>query len=297
MAVIVGIHGIAHTYEGEFPVANRWRDSISSGLSLLGRSALEHDRFSLAFYGDLFRPEGERGDALLTADDLSEEEAELVLLLWQEAARLAAENARGQDPKGEDPTLEGPDFTGGRARVPKLVQAALLQLSKSRFLKGIGVQRVVLNGLRQVGLFLEDASIKAKVLERARAKIGDDTKILIGHSLGSVVAYEALCANSANVETLITLGCPLGIPGVVFDRLTPRPVGKTGAWPGGVKRWINIADAGDIVALRKTLSGLFAAPADATLQDLPVHNGWESHSAERYLNSRQMGEVLAQALG
>ena len=81
---------------------------------------------------------------------------------------------------------------------------------------------------------------------------------MIGHSLGSVVAYEYLCRDRpASVELLVTLGSPLGIPNVVFDKLTPAPVGGAGAWPGRVAAWVNVADPDDIVALRKDLAPLF----------------------------------------
>ena len=78
---------------------------------------------------------------------------------------------------------------------------------------------------------------------------------VIGHSLGSVVAYEYLCRyQPASVELLVTLGSPLGIPNLVFDRLTPAPSSGAGAWPGAVADWVNVADPDDIVALRKHLA-------------------------------------------
>ena len=86
--------------------------------------------------------------------------------------------------------------------------------------------------------------------------------MLIGHSLGSVVAYEYVCRyRPPSVELLVTLGSPLGIPKLVFDRLTPVPADGAGAWPGPVAGWVNVADPDDIVALRKQLAGLFPGPS------------------------------------
>jgi hypothetical protein len=80
-------------------------------------------------------------------------------------------------------------------------------------------------------------------------------KVVIGHSLGSVVAYEALCQQPAGVVSFITLGSPLGIRNVIFEKLTPRPSeGALGHWPGNVRYWTNIADSSDVVALEKRLS-------------------------------------------
>ncbi len=78
------------------------------------------------------------------------------------------------------------------------------------------------------------------------------TRVLIGHSLGSVVAYECLCAHPEwKVNTFVTLGSPLGIRNLIFDLLDCGSHHIVGAWPGSVRSWDNIADAGDIVALRQ----------------------------------------------
>ena len=58
-----------------------------------------------------------------------------------------------------------------------------------------------------------------------------------------------------------------------------------------MKCWVNVADGGDIVALVKELAPLFKG-----VEDVRVYNGWKSHTALRYLNSKQVGAVLATAL-
>ena len=58
-------------------------------------------------------------------------------------------------------------------------------------------------------------------------------RVLLAHSLGSVVAYEALCADgNATVELFVTLGSPLAMRQVIFDRLRPAPAGR-GIRPSG----------------------------------------------------------------
>ena len=59
---------------------------------------------------------------------------------------------------------------------------------------------------------------------------------MVGHSLGSVVAYEALCAHPEwPVRALVTLGSPLGIRNLIFDRLVPAPAaGDSGRGAGDV---------------------------------------------------------------
>jgi hypothetical protein len=118
------------------------------------------------------------------------------------------------------------------------------------------------------------------------------------NSLGSVVVYEYLARyRPPQVELLVTLGSPLGIPNLVFERLTPAPTGAVGVWPGGVAGWVNVADADDHVALRKQLAPLFPAPdGGAGIQDRLVDNGDDPHASSRYLNAEPTGAALGTVL-
>jgi pimeloyl-ACP methyl ester carboxylesterase len=124
--------------------------------------------------------------------------------------------------------------------------------------------------------------------------VTDDTRVVIGHSLGSVIAYEALCANPGwNIGGFVTLGSPLGIANLVFDRLLPNPENGKGAAPGGARTWVNVADAGDVVALVKELKPLFAG----VTADVPVDNGAEAHFIKPYLTARETGQAILDGLG
>src|SRR6185437_14528951 len=96
--------------------------------------------------------------------------------------------------------------------------------------------------LKQVTAFLAKPDVKERVLQRVADEVTPDTRVVIGHSLGSVVVYEYMARYSPpQVELLVTLGSPLGIPNLVFERLTPAPAGGVGAWPGRVADWVNVA--------------------------------------------------------
>jgi pimeloyl-ACP methyl ester carboxylesterase len=130
--------------------------------------------------------------------------------------------------------------------------------------------------------------MRMAVQDRVSGVITNDTRIVVAHSLGSVVAYEALCAHPEwNVDTLITLGSPLGIRKLVFDILQPAPSNARGTRPK-VRQWINIADEGDIVALEKKLDPLFGG-----VDDRSVYNGWKSHDVKRYLTAKVTAEAIA----
>ena len=290
---IVGIHGIAHTHLTSPEIEREWLPAIQGGLEEAGFPRIVEEDFAIAAYGALFRPSGTRAGSLpkLTAEDVKDEwEESLLTEWWREAARLSEVNRSRHDPLGEDLTIQGPDFEG-RGRTPQTVQRALRQLTKSKYFSQLGGERAVLFLLKQVREYLHDLEMKQAIQKRLVEKVTLDTRVIIGHSLGSVVAYECVCAHPEwNVQTLITLGSPLGMSPIIFNALTPPPQSGKGMYPK-VKRWVNVADQGDIVALEKEL-----APKFGLVVDRLVHNGWESHSAMRYLNAKETGHAIATGL-
>lgn len=196
---------------------------------------------------------------------------------------------------GQNPSLGPPAGSMGPGRAA--VQVMLERLLRSGTFARVA-QRAFIGNLKQVTAFLTDRSVKGLVLERVHEEVGRGTRVLIGHSLGSVVAYEYVCRHRPSVELLVTLGSPLGIPGLVFDRLTPVPADGQGAWPGTVTGWVNVADPNDIVALCKQLAGLFPGPSPGqAVDDRLVDNGDQPHAIDRYLSARQTGSALGDVLG
>lgn len=286
---VIGIHGIGQTYLGSEQLKHAWLLALQDGMSEAGGPRLEDDDFEMIAFGALFRPEGTRGaEARINPEELDDWERQMLVDWWREAAALSSLSSG--DDGGESPEIQPPDFKG-RARTPLMAQRALRQLAKSRFFTALGPERILLFDLRQVRLFLHDSELKRSILERVAKRCVPGPRVVVAHSLGSVVAYEALCAHPEwDVDTLVTLGSPLGIRNLIFEALTPRPQNGRGAWPN-VRRWVNIADQGDIVALQKELSPSFGA-----VEDRLIYNGWQAHDVRRYLSARITGEAVAAAL-
>jgi hypothetical protein len=282
MSAILAVHGVGQQYKGDASIQSEWEPALLSGLHLAGESVAGAGQLTCAFYGHLFRQPGSLASSdTYRAEDVGPDEAELLNLMWQEAAKT---EPRSVPPPGSDAdTL---------ARTPQLVQRALSALSRSSFFANIA-QSALIGDVKQAVRYLNDPDLREKVLETVVKMIKPETRIVIGHSLGSIVAYEALCANPANVRSFLSIGSPLGIRHIIFHKLTPRPNREgVGAWPGMVKYWTNIADAGDIVALEKRL-GLFFGP---NVRDILVYNGSDAHSGQRYLTTREAGAAIAEGL-
>jgi hypothetical protein len=279
MPRILAVHGIAQQYVGSDTLRSAWLPALRDGLSRTG-ARLADDDLVCAFYGDLFRKRGTMSlrDPPYDWRDVDAAERELLEAWWYEAARLETEVA-------------GPESVT-MLRTPNVVQRALNALSNSRFFAGLG-ERAMIGALKQVLRYLTDDAVNTAVQERVMREVRDDTRVIVGHSLGSIVAYEALCAHPQwPVERFISLGSPLGMRNVVFDRLRPAPTAGLGAWPGGVGAWTNVADAGDVVALVKSLRPCFGD----RVEDVLVHNGAQAHSVTRYLTAEETGRAIAPSL-
>ena len=87
--------------------------------------------------------------------------------------------------------------------------------------------------------------------------------LLIGHSLGSVIAYDSLWElyyeeKRTDCADLLTIGSPLGMH-FIQHRLQCWHCDKEMRFPGNIHHWVNIAAIGDLVALDSTVADDFSA--------------------------------------
>lgn len=88
-----------------------------------------------------------------------------------------------------------------------------------------------------------------------QAWLANERVLLIGHSLGSVIAYDSLWelsredGDAGHVECFMTLGSPLATR---FIRSSLRGADRRGAerYPANIVRWVNYAAKGETIALR-----------------------------------------------
>jgi subtilisin family serine protease len=166
-----------------------------------------------------------------------------------------------------------------------------------RFLRELLTRHLVSAFLRDVNdYFYDDARrqvMRESVLERLR--VGGGPFIVIGHSQGSMVAYDVLSSEEARdfeIPLFITIGSPLGIQEVrdQVKRLTKQAELKV---PACVGHWLNVADPLDPVALDKRLSGDYvpAARIEDELEinpDSPRH----PHSGTGYLRTEPVRRTV-----
>jgi hypothetical protein len=126
----------------------------------------------------------------------------------------------------------------------------------------------------------------------ALAAAGSGPLIVIGHSLGSVIAYDVLRESgpARDIPLFVTIGSPLAVTEI--QDLVARPL----LVPAGVRQWRNAADGRDLVALDKTIRPEFAPP-DLTIDFLVDNTSTSHHGGIQYLESAPVKSAVAALLG
>jgi hypothetical protein len=270
MMRILGIHGIGNLQAGLPPqraaelLSQRWRAALCPGLA--PNAAVD---LRVAYYAHcLTREEPQAADSL---EHLSPAAGQLVMA-WVAALGAPLEVAQG---RLMAPLRQAADWIAGKYGLDRRSVRVLI----ARF--AAEVDRY---------LNLPDRREAARAV--VAAQLAEySPRIVIAHSLGSVVTYEALFDRPmAPIDLLVTVGSPLGMPGVIFEKLNPAPADGLGAQPPGATRWVNIADPGDFVAVPRHLHRLFRG----ITSDLETSIGvLQFHKAAAYLASPAVSGLLA----
>ncbi|MFI1256346.1 hypothetical protein ACH4U6_21575 [Streptomyces netropsis] len=133
--------------------------------------------------------------------------------------------------------------------------------------------------------FSEAGQAIREVVKEALDGLDGAPLVVVGHSLGTIVAYEVLSEEKTDVDLFVTVGSPLAIT-EVRDRLARPP-----AVPVGVVAWRNASDLRDVVALDHTLAQEYAPSERVT--DLLVTNGSANHHGiSQYLSAPPVREPV-----
>jgi len=137
----------------------------------------------------------------------------------------------------------------------------------------------------------------------------NDEVLIIGHSLGSVIAYDAIWELShiehiTNKIDFLTIGSPLGMNYVQQRLMGNKYLGKK-KYPTNIRRWINISAEGDVTALDRIFSDDFGEMLDLKIIDSiedhceGIYNffrndeGLNCHRSYGYLVNPIVGKVIA----
>ncbi|MES4890406.1 hypothetical protein [Streptomyces sp. NPDC096012] len=299
MADVVMVHGIGPEEETEEQLRDDWMSALARTLRDNGRTeqaarlADGSVSASMVYYRHLYARYVPRDDWDMPLPDPMAATGEDVAVdimdnIQQHASDPAAraEAARALD---ELRAEVGPEQ--GPAELLRMFVAVLGRLgpvARSGFaaLSSTGVFH-----LGQVAAYLDDETVREDAIEAVLSRVAPDTKVVLAHSLGTVVAYEALHRLEQPLPLLITFGSPLGLRSIIRRRLRPQPLRS----PGHLKRWVNVADRDDFIVSTLRLRTLFPDD-DAVLERtrLVKNRNTNPHAAVEYLKHWETVEPLAQ---
>lgn len=136
-----------------------------------------------------------------------------------------------------------------------------------------------------------------------------DSVLVIGHSLGAVIAYDTLweLSNQDGMQCkvdFLTLGSPLGMHYIKRRLLGMNNQSQT-SYPGCIRRWINLSAVGDVTALNRNFNKSFHPMLEQNLVESiedhcdEIYNyfrnaqGLNSHRSYGYLVNPAVGNIIA----
>ena len=311
MASIVLVHGIAQELLGPQTLLRQWLPALADGVNKYGDSQLARRIFSHAERGDIDVQMAYYATRFLDGDRLDDDDPdlentpmptstdeELIGRFADSVLHAAADAARDpSDRAAASNALEAIyGATGEEQGVRALARPLINALSQLRWFANPTMKLaapLVWRALTQVTRYFSDDEIRAYAQQQVLNLLGSDTKLIVGHSLGSVVAYEALHL-SQHPAALITLGSPLGLTSVVYEKLRPA----TPHVPPRATSWYNFAAKDDLVAARLDLAPLFPSARGASVLPISriVDTGSKPHDVVHYLTQPICGEAVRRAL-
>lgn len=281
------VHGRSQGGKDPVKLQDEWMDALGKGLKAAGLSLPAGTEVKFPFYGDKLDEFVRQFE--LPADPAVAPKGSPVL---DEYAKFRADVAREiagakgvadnevNEELGTEPGPKGPENWFW-------VQALVRVLDRK--LTGVSVATIEVF-LRDVFLYTQRKAVRAAIDKIVSADLADDTAVVVGHSLGSVVAYNVIKQSKIKVPLYVTVGSPLAIRAV---RQTLLPISN----PVGARGWYNAFDTRDIVALYPLSPPDNFAVAPEIKNNCKVNNWTESrHGIIGYLDNPDVAKAIHDGL-
>lgn len=290
-AVIIGIHGLGNKPPYK-TMLQWWIKSMKEGFFVYGYP-LYSIHFELVFWADIVYP---------------------VLL------DLKTTNKK-------DPTFEAEPYIRAvkyEQNQPNLIKRKMLDFLEKKMDKAFSDARMshkletlssalIHNFFHDLEVYFSEKQINGRNakemiqerLIRVLRKHQNDRILLISHSMGTIVAFDVLNQYSElSVDTLVTVGSPLGLP-FIKEKFMPT-LSKESSLAPMVKApdtvqhsWYNLSDLDDKVAVNYNLADDYAANSKGIgVTDLVVLNNYEingqknHHKIFGYLRTPEMANII-----
>lgn len=145
--------------------------------------------------------------------------------------------------------------------------------------------------LREVFVYIARPADAKAIDAIVAAKLTAEPTLVVGHSLGSVVAYNVLKSqrSSLDLRGFVTVGSPLGLRAISAKLGVVENVASPAAW-------YNAYDERDIVALNPLAKPWFAVKPKIVNNNKVKNNTENRHGIINYLDDKEVAAQVAAAL-
>lgn len=281
------VHGRSQGGKNPETLKGVWHEALEKGLHRAGLKLPSHVEVAFPFYGD--RLDKFVADFELPADPAVVPKGSPVFddyaAFRTEVAEEMRKRANISDAEvraeaGEElPTEKGMQNWAWVQAIIRLLDRNLVAVSE-------GTIEVF---LRDVFLYSRRKTVQTQIDAIVAKELTDNTTVVVGHSLGSVVAYNVLRSRAAKVPLFVTIGSPLGIRAI---RSSLAPLVNA----AGKKGWYNAYDPRDVVSLYPLDEGNFNV--DPAIENNGKVDNWTEnrHGIIGYLDDPHVAKAIFDGL-
>ena len=293
-SIIIGIHGLAKK-PSKATLSKWWKDAICEGLShnisKYKKNGISPSQlnFSMVYWNNLM---GKKKDRILTIPQLKENKDHY-------------QPARDGDIEAHNPSPFGKHLIKARIEFLDLVEditEVIMGLTHKK------VSRTVMRRkLKDLDRYYDNKNLSKTLQDHLINELKDHSEkriMLISHSMGTIIAYDALSRlaedrNKLVIDHFITMGSPLGLP-FITKQIPQKKRGKP-AVPDNIKKWTNFADQRDPVCADLHLSDDYRESSEGVgIIDQLVDNDWDHdhlyHKSYGYLRTPEASKAIAKFL-
>lgn len=298
--VIIGVHGLGNKPPKEM-LEKWWVESIREGYQLSGYSKINFN-FELVYWADVFYDKPLDSHVLDKSDPLFLEE-----------------------PYTPSPKDHIPEEHKIRQKVLDVLEKQLYNIFLNDDLSinfSFITDAILHSYFKELEVYyskecIDNDKINCLARDIIRKRLADvlqkyidDDILIIGHSMGSIIAYDVLTFTVPDIpiHTFITMGSPLGLPIIISKIASERNIRlpqfqKPKTPPGIMESWYNFSDLEDKVALIYDLTDKFEANSNGIMVKNNLVDNTYSYNDDRnphksfgYLRTPQFISVISQFL-
>ena len=284
------VHGIAQGGKNPSDLQNTWTETLQSGYKAAGIPYPSSLVVDFPYYGDALDARVARSKLPMPKDITPKGDA--AASPYEEFLRSSLSEMQANAGISDDEVAAeaGPIPATEKGIQNWRLTQAVARLIDKRFTDF--ASHTIDDFLRDVYLYISDRNTMREINAIVAAKLTDEPTVVVGHSLGTVVAYKVLLEQRAKLKLrrYITVGSPLGI------RTISSQLGVL-QYPLADLIWYNAYDERDIVALNPLKDPWFKTDPAITNYNRIRNITDNRHGIVGYLNDATVAQCVAEALG